>query len=170
MAEGSGEGLGEQKQQVNLSPQTTPTEESLAFLESFIPMTFNREGAVVRGNIPQRTLIEHWDLLHPHHSLANLEREDVGTMTLMVKRNILNKIATTPANRFTLAVIRELDRVKMGAYLLDSKSTSDNRSSPRDRVLIPAVVSLTETRSQYREEGMQPQKKRSIFNPLSWFG
>ena len=161
------ETLGEAKQNVNMNPQQSQNEQSLAFLESFTPfLVDDKNNQVLRGNIPQATLVDNWELLNQHLALGNMDKEDVGTVAIMAKRNLLNTISSTPANKFTVNKLRELDRVKMSCYLLSTKSI---REGERDRKLIPAVVTLSETRSQYREEAMQAQKKRSIFNPLTWF-
>ena len=164
----SDDGLGKPEQRVSMNPSGNQQEESLAFLESFTPFVVDdKTGQVLKGNIPKETLMENWELLNQHLALGNMDAKDIEIVYLMTKRNMLSSIATVPLTKFTVAKLREMQKVKMSSFLLSTKSKTEGE---RDRKLIPAVVSLTESRSSFKEE-VQKQKAKSFggfLNPLNW--
>jgi hypothetical protein len=68
-------------------------------------------------------------------------------------------------------MLRRINKVKYDSFVQDTKSKKDG---PRDRVMVATTVSMSETKQTgyYEEQKRAPQmgKRRSILNPLSWFG
>ena len=163
------EGLGRPRQSLSPNPTINSTDKSLDFLETFQPFVIDEKtGSLRGGNIPQDVLINNWDLLNQHLALGNMDKREIELVYLMAKRNTMTTIATIPKSKFSLSKLAELQKVKMASFLLSTKSKSEGG---RDRILIPASVTLTEARSVERQEASSSGKQRrfgGVLNPLNW--
>lgn len=140
---------------VNYGINVPPNEDTIRYLEGNIPFQKDRDGAIVRGNMPSIVLERYWSLLNHHVSLANLTAQLKRVYFWNVRGILMTKIGAIPEENFSLEKLEELEEVEATNFLQMTKSISE--SGRRDRELVVSDIHLQESREVFTEQKDQPK-------------